>query len=418
MSRPLAYGIDFGTSNSLVSIAYPDRVEVVDVGSRRVPENLPSVIYLASDGNKAAGDPALQQYLVTGGRDSRLLVGIKSDLSDRLLHQTSSWGRTYSFPDLVAVILQALKRSADRASGAAVDRVVLGHPVAFLGTEGADFEQLQQLALGRLGQAAERAGFNDIEFMPEPAAAVQDELTPEGVVVALDFGGGTFDVAVVNFAADQAEVLSLQGAAIGGERFDQLLFDAVVGPELGLLDEYVDEKGRVQRLPSRLRAKARSVLGLRDLLGDVTMPEILGRFKNYQGGEKLARIEELLFGGFGFAFYEAIEQAKIDLSTKQTTSIEFHRARLDVSIPLTRARFDDLIAADIELLKRTIVMALEQAGVPPRSVRAVLRTGGSASIPLFVSMVEDLFGPGKTQSRAPFTTVVHGLGCYAQELWK
>jgi hypothetical chaperone protein len=99
---------------------------------------------------------------------------------------------------------------------AKIDRVVLGHPVAFVRTEGPQFEELQALAIARLGQAAEKAGFAEIEFLPEPAAAVQDELTPEGVVVALDFGGGTFDVAVVEFSAERADVLALQGAAVGG----------------------------------------------------------------------------------------------------------------------------------------------------------------------------------------------------------
>jgi hypothetical chaperone protein len=417
MSEALAYGVDFGTSNSLISIAYPDRVAVVDVGSRRVPENLPSIIYLAADGNRAAGDPALEQYLVTGGRESRLLVGLKSDLSDRFLSQTSSWDRTYSVPDLVAIVLSALKQRADRLCGTKVDRVVLGYPVAFAGTEGPEFEMRQELAVTRLQEGAELAGFRDMQLLPEPAAAVQDEVTPDGVVVALDFGGGTFDVAVVEFSDEQGEVLALQGASIGGERFDQLLFDALVGPALGLHSEYRDEYGQLQRLPSRLRAKSRSVLGLRDLIGDVTMPQIIERFRKYEGGEKLAAIQELLYGGLGFAFYESIEQAKIDLSTRSSTSIEFHASRLNLSIPVSRETFDSLIADDVQVLRRTILRALEQCDVAPNKVQAVLRTGGSASIPAFLSMVEEVFGTGKLQAREPFTTVVRGLGCYAQTIW-
>jgi hypothetical chaperone protein len=127
---PIAYGIDFGTSNSLVSVAWPDRIAVVDVASRRVRENLPSVIYLNADGNRAAGDEAVEQFLVGAGVNSRLLVGIKNDLSDPSLKQTSSWELSWTLSDLVAVILRRLKRAADAWTGTSVDRVVLGQPGA------------------------------------------------------------------------------------------------------------------------------------------------------------------------------------------------------------------------------------------------------------------------------------------------
>ena len=112
--QAIAYGIDFGTSNSLISIARPGSVEVVDLGSRRVRQNLPSVIYLNADGNRVAGDPAIEQYLVSAGVNSRLLVGIKSDLSDSRLKGTSSWGMSWTLSDLVEVILRALKAGRRR----------------------------------------------------------------------------------------------------------------------------------------------------------------------------------------------------------------------------------------------------------------------------------------------------------------
>ncbi len=128
-NKPIAYGIDFGTSNSLISIAWPDRVEVLDVGGRRVPENLPSVIYLNADGNRDAGDRAIEQFLVSAGVNSRLLVGIKGDLSDPMFHTTRSWGLSWTPVDLVAVVMRALKNIADAYTGTTVERVVLGHPV-------------------------------------------------------------------------------------------------------------------------------------------------------------------------------------------------------------------------------------------------------------------------------------------------
>lgn len=174
---PVAYGIDFGTTNSTISIAYPDRVEVVHAGSQDV---LPSIVYLHRDANRAAGEDAVAQFLVTGshktqcsrcelvkhdsegaysdcrqyrrgGRcnDARLISGLKSELSETDFLDTHSWATDFTLPDLVAVVMRRLKTIADRASGADVRKVVLGHPVVFVGAEGKNFKERQATASPR-----------------------------------------------------------------------------------------------------------------------------------------------------------------------------------------------------------------------------------------------------------------------------
>lgn len=415
--KPIAYGIDFGTSNSLISIAWPDRVEVIDVGGRRVPQNLPSVIYLNADGNRAAGDPAIEQFVVSGGVNSRLLVGIKSDLSDPTFQATRSWGLSWTPVDLVGVVMRALKNIADRHTGGNVERVVLGHPVAFVGSEGANFYQRQGLAMDRIVAAAEQVGFREVETLPEPSAAAEEEDIAEGLVVALDFGGGTFDVAVVDFRPDGAEVIGLKGASVGGERFDQLLFNAKVAHELGLLNEYVSPDGQRHRLPARILAHSASMLDLRSLLVDPTLPPLIARYRGYQGGANLERLEMLLYGGFAYRFYEAVEEAKIRLSTDEETFIDFHATRFDFRTPVTRKEFEGLIRDDIDLLASTVAMAVDEANVSRNDVVQVVRTGGSSSIPLFVDMVSSMFPKAAMAQRPPYTTVVQGLGHFAQGVW-
>lgn len=415
---PLAYGIDFGTSNSQIALAWADRTEVVSVGGRRVAENLPSVIYLNRDGNQAAGDDAIEQYLVSAGVDSRLLVGIKSDLADPSFKSTQSWGYSWTPPELVAVVMLALKRAADRHTGHTCRRVVLGHPVAFVGTEGPDYDLRQETAMKRLIESARLAGFEEIDTLEEPSAAAQDEDPgPGGILVALDFGGGTFDVAVVDYGRDPAEVIGLQGAAIGGERFDQLLFNAKVAPELGLLEEYGAPDGSRHRLPARVMAGSRSMLDLRSLLLDYTLPEILRRFQTFTGGERLVLLEQLLYGGFAYSFFEAVEDAKIRLSVDEQTTIQFRGGGFDMSVPVTRIEFESLIENDIALIEATIQNALADAGVTAASATRVIRTGGSSSIPLFVDMVMAMFGSERMVQRPPFTAVVQGLASYSQMVW-
>ena len=98
--------------------------------------------------------------------------------------------------------MRRLKIAADGATGANVRRVVLGHPVVFVGAEGLDYRQRQGMAEQRLQEAAAQAGFNEVVLLDEPAAAVINEDLPEGYALAADFGGGTFDVAVIKFAPD------------------------------------------------------------------------------------------------------------------------------------------------------------------------------------------------------------------------
>lgn len=144
-------------------------------------------------------------------QDARIATELKSFLADDSFTSTHSWARDFDLPEFVTTVLRELKRAADRSTGSDVRRAVIGYPVVFAGAEGPGVESRQGLALDRLVTAAQRAGFEEVEFLEEPAAAVVDERLERGLVVVVDFGGGTFDVAVVDLAPDQGEVIALQG---------------------------------------------------------------------------------------------------------------------------------------------------------------------------------------------------------------
>jgi hypothetical chaperone protein len=445
---PIAYGIDFGTTNSSIAVAYPGRVEVIPVETTAMPEILPSIVYLHRDKNRAAGREAVEQFLVTGshktrcgrcdlvewsggrresdcrqyrpGRgcnDARLVSGLKSELSQSDFVSTHSWATDFTLPDLVAVILRRLKIEADRATGADVRKVVLGHPVVFAGAEGPHYTEFQATAEKRLQQAATQAGFEEVALLEEPAAAVIDEDLEEGIALAADFGGGTFDVALIKFTPDGGDVVALAGVEIGGEQFDRLLFQAKVAPALHLGELFETRPGIRRNLPNWLQNRLSTLSGLKSLLSDPNTASTLAEYRSATGGERLAAVTEILYSGYGYQFYRAIEDAKIALSTRGSSSIEFHRPRLDLSIPVSREGFEQLIARPMEIVRGEILKALQIADVSPEHVSLVLRTGGSSSIPAFVRMLEEIFDPSIVQERPVYTTVVHGLASYAQEVW-
>ncbi len=444
MSAPMAYGIDYGTTNSSISVAYSDRVEVLELDSGApLPSALPSISYLHRDGLLLAGAEAVEQFAITGdqrttcqrcslvsrvrvGRrkweshtycqqyekgsgclDSRLMGELKNELSNDRFRKTHSWARDYEMEDLCAIIIADLKRRADQHTGRDVNRAVVGYPVAFFGTAGDRYDHLQDVAESRLREAAYRAGFAEVELFPEPAAAALDEVLDDGYAVAVDFGGGTFDVAVIKITEGEGEVVSMEGAAVGGSIFDRLIFERKVAPLLGL------DKSSV---PAWFKSGLASWGKFKHLL---TNPQTFIVLQELQrANRKMGDIvNSIVREGQAFRFYKAIENAKIALSKVERSSIEFHPPQGDLSIPLHRSEVNEMVSPYLRAVESQITRALEGAGITSGQVSIVLRTGGSSHLVAFIRMLNRLFGAEKIREREAFTTVAYGLGVVAQETW-
>ena len=427
-ARPLGYGIDFGTSNSAVSIAYADRVEVVPLGRSRAAMTLPSFVYLHRAGRRSAGDEAVKTFLKSGHEktdcwkcplapygwdtdcrqyrkgggcsDARLLSGVKHELAKIGFAGTNSWAVDFSVGDLVSVVLKRLKQEADESANEIVKSVVLGHPVVFAGADPNDRQASDKEAFRRLEEAARSAGFEQIAFLPEPTAAVIGEATHHGVEIAVDFGGGTFDVAVMDSRDGEPRITGTAGVAVGGEILDGVLFETSVGPALGL-----------DVLPSWLFNELRTSSSVRLLMADPGIPSILARI----GGTQADLVHALLYDGHAYDFYKGIESAKIALSSSEQTELRF--PPLGLAMTLRRSAFEAMIRPELGLVRDAIERALTEANITRKEVGRVLLTGGSAYIPAFRADLADAFGPERLEQRDAFTAVVHGLGVRAQQLW-
>jgi hypothetical chaperone protein len=427
-AAPIGYGIDFGTSNSAISIAYPDRVDVLALGPSRSAMTLPSFVYLHRGGRRAAGDEAVKTFLKSGHEktdcwncalapygwdtdcrqyrkgggcnDARLLSGVKHELAKVGFAGTNSWATDFTVGALVAVVLKRLKDEADAAVVEGARRVVLGHPVVFAGADPDHRAAADAEAFDRLEQAAVEAGFAEVAFLPEPTAAVIGEPKHPDVEIAVDFGGGTFDVAVMDSRDGDPRIAGLAGVAVGGEMLDGVLFETSVGPALGL-----------EALPSWLFNELRTASSVRLLMADPGIPAILTRI----GGKAGDLVHALLYQGYAYDFYKAIEAAKIALSSSEVTELRF--APLGLQVTLRRSAFESMIRPELDLVREAIGRALDEARVSPSDVDRVLLTGGSAYIPAFRADLAQTFGEDRLEQRDAFTAVVHGLGVRAQQLW-
>ena len=409
--KPVAYGIDFGTTNSAVSVAWDDgSAEVVPVGESGSPV-VPSILYLDATGNRSVGELAVRTHLVSGAKQGRLMSSIKSWLTDEKFTSTQAPnGRMLKMEDLVAGILGHLKQAADRHTGDRCTRVVLGRPVVFAGAIGDRFEQQTELAKRRLVEAARKAGFEEVALLDESTAALQGEDVADGVVVAADFGGGTFDVSVVEAKPEYWEVLSTHGVAVGGEFFDGLVFDTCASPALGLNREY-PYFGKSLPVPYSI-SRMRTMEGTLRMMSEDSTAATLERWR-----DRLPVVNDIVFGGHAYAFYRAVEGTKIELSSESSASLSFNRPGIAVHSPMTRERLDELMRPAMKKIGSTIDYALDSAEVAPTEVTRVVRTGGSSAIPSFVQLLEDRFGADRVQERDAFATVALGLAIHAYSLW-
>lgn len=443
--KPVGYGIDFGTSNSAIAIAYPDRVDVVPVEPLGLlPSMLPSLLYLHRDGTRLTGTDAAETYGLTGmarhlcrlcplvegwtgdqpdtscrsavrdggSNDARLLAGLKYDLADPRSVGTHSWAVDFEIEDQLCYVLRRLKRAADRTCGEDVRRVYLGRPVEFPGTAaGGD----DDLAEARLRRAAERAGFTEVRFLLEPVAASLVEPEADGNLLMLDFGGGTFDV--LAWPADEDADSGISGRDIGGQNLDRALFAAKFEPTLGLDVTQRGQSGAEMRMPALWKRGFSGFSMLRRLMAEEDFGNWLRSGMKGPNAAAYAAMNALVNGGAAHEFYRAIEQAKIALTDVESTRVRLERDGLKVDVQVDRSDLDAIFAQYRAQIDLCIDEALEKAGLEEGQIDTVVTTGGSSRLAPFVKHVQNRFGSERVKARDPFSMVVRGLGEEARNEW-
>lgn len=317
--------------------------------------------------------------------------------------------RLYPVEDLIALIMRAMRDSAEKTLGHPVEGVAIGRPVKFSDEPGAD-----EKAEAILRQAALFAGFKKIHFELEPVAAayVYHHQTPvrENLLV-FDFGGGTLDLTVMKVGNNEPlEILATHGVLLGGDDLDR----ALIRP----LKRYFGE-GATLADGSPLPAHVTEMLESWQMMVNLSRPRYYNVFVQGKKGshpEAIQRLEKLVRANLGFALFQELEQAKIRLSKETKTKIHFTINGTDIDEWITRAQFEGLIREELELAANAVDAVLAQSGLLPGQIHAVLRTGGSAEIPAFIEMLAQRFGAERLRALNPFETIVGGLAIKASEL--
>lgn len=414
----IVFGIDFGTTNSALSVYRNGMVEVLAVdGDDCAGELMRSVLYFNEENEIYAGQEAIRQYVVDGA-SGRFMQSIKTFLPNTSFVSTEVFGKRYEIDDLVAIILRKIKACGEAHVGCSVESVVLGRPVVFSTDTVKD-----AVAEKRLEKAARKAGFKNIWFQYEPVAAAlafEDSLPTgqERIVFIGDFGGGTSDFSVIRVKGGdyarsdrRSDVLSLGGVYVAGDKFDsQIMWDKVAHhfgryasyKSMGK-DEWITiPKGIVytlcqwHRIPllraRKTREQIRVIKNTTDDLGAIE------------------HLENIINDNYGFFLFQAIEKAKCELSGQEQTLISFTERDLSINEEISRGNFETINADNFQQIADCIDEVVARSGLLPTQMDTVFLTGGTSRMPFIQALFAERFGRDKLENRDAFTSVVHGLG--------
>ncbi|MBN1275502.1 molecular chaperone DnaK [Candidatus Woesearchaeota archaeon] len=345
-------GIDLGTTFSAVAVMEGGKATIIPnaEGSRTTP----SVVSITDDGERLVGQIAKNQAITNPDNTVR---SIKRHMGED--HKTKMQGKEYTPQEISAMILQKLKTDAEAYLGEKVEKAVITVP--------AYFEDAQRQATKDAGRIA---GLQVERIINEPTAASLAYGLDKGqdhTILVFDFGGGTFDVSILELGDSVFEVKATNGDNhLGGDDIDDLIID-------WLADKF---------------KKAQGI----DLKKDRT---------------SLQRLKE------------AAEKAKIELSNKSKTSINIPFITADDKGPkhlneeLTRAEFERLISDIIERLKVPTMQALNDAKLKPADIDKVIFVGGSTRIPKVQELVKSITGKDGDKSVNPDEAVALGAAIQA-----
>ncbi len=419
------YGIDFGTSNTVVTTGDGGKSRVLRLGTEGV---IPSLLYFERDKRPSVGAEAVKDYteaLQLFKNNSnlynhfRFFQAIKLALKDPLFSGTQVFGTFWPPESLAGLFLREVKRQADAETASDTKEVVLGRPVK-LGTSPESDAILQE----RFRKACEFAGFNRVEFVLEPVGAAVSLLgnmpgnmpgTRSGTrpvnVLVFDFGGGTLDISIARISGTSVEILSSGGCDLGGYMLNEDISRVRIINHFGFSGKFRTMTGRYLDMPTWITDQVASFYALP--LADISMTRrtIKDLIPDARPLDKprLKGLMEFLDKNMAFGLFRQIDEAKIRLSAHEDSKIQFLvPPHLAIDESLNRVDFQTIIERHIQAARNLVLQTISSASLEAIKIDAVVRVGGSSRIPLFIEMLERLF-PGRVSEGEVFTSIALGL---------
>jgi hypothetical protein len=231
--------------------------------------------------------------------------------------------------------------------------------------------------------------------------------------LVFDFGGGTLDLTLAEVGGSTPpHIIATLGVLVGGDDLDRRLMQYLL--------KHFGGMPRPGRRASMARALPPDVFDLLEnwqTMPLLSRPHYLKLLNEYRADNPPAidALITLVTRNLGFQLFHEIEQAKIRLSDAPVTPLNFNHSGIDIRESVTRYKFEELIAPEIEAVDSGVRQILHDAAVKPEQVDVVLRTGGTSAVPAFTGLLSEIFDRRKLRSLELLTSVVGGLAIAARE---
>ena len=421
MSFNQAYAIDFGTTNSLLSFVDGRNIKNLDLDKLNDDASiLRSIMFYSKEGSPSFGQAAINQYVDESG-DGRFLRSVKKYLPKESFSGTIINNKFYSIEDLIGRFLREMKSRADSITGLDIRSVVMGRPAKFSQDSSED-----KLAQDRLQRAANIAGFELINFCPEPLAAAYEfkkTISDEKLLLVVDLGGGTSDFTVIKIhpgAYQESDVLSIGGVAVAGNKLDGCIMGSKIAPHLGSEVNYkLPMSNNVLQMPASIKLNLMSPADI-VLMSRKDIMKFLQEVKKCtftdQDNESLENLFSLIQENQGFSIYEEIEKCKKEACINGSYKFSYEQDDVNIYEELSYDEFTSITKDKIDQIFTELNQVMKMAGVNPGQIDLICCTGGTSKVPEVSHRLVKIFGQEKINTFQNFHSVIHGLAERAVQL--
>jgi hypothetical chaperone protein len=408
------YGIDFGTSNSVLSIFNEDNNEIVSTIS------VPSILYFPDEYDAAlplvyyVGNEAINSY-INDGMKGRFMKSIKRVLPRTNFIETRIHNKSFNAAGLVTLIIKDLKTKADAIIGYDCKKAIIGRPVYF----DDDNTLNDSIAQKRLTQAAQQAGLDQIRFQYEPigaAFAYEKTISKKERVLVADLGGGTTDFTFVELdpmkrmVKDRRnDILATGGIYIGGDSFDSAFMWDRGTPYFGRGVMYESMPGKMVDVPPSFFSNICSWEKMNFFNGLKVQNDLRQYYSYSKQNEKIKNLITLTENNLGYSVFQSIEKTKVDLSEKPMSHFSYDKIDIHIDEPISLADYNKIIDKDLTKIKNYLETFLAKNKIAPESIDTLFLTGGTSMVHAVQSLFKSTFPHTAIKSDDNFISVSKGL---------
>lgn len=413
MSRYL-YGIDFGTTNSALSIYDEEKEEIISTIS------IPSILYFQQEQSNSAplnyvvGQDAIEAYL-NDGMKGRFMKSIKRVLPRSSFIETRVHNKRLNASDLVSNILRELKQKADAIIGEDCRKAIIGRPV-FFDDDHADKDALAQR---RLSKAAEQSGFENVRFQFEPigaAFAYEKTISKCERVLVADLGGGTTDFTYlildpknVGKKDRRSDIIATGGIYIGGDSFDSAFMWDKGTPHFGKDTQYEAGLGKMLTVPISLFANICSWEQMNFFNGQKIKNDIDNYYYHSKQNRKFKNLLTLINNNLGYSVFQSIEKTKVALSHTEQSDFRYKQMDIEIDEPITLANYNQIIEKDLNKISNYLDTFLANANIKAEEIDSLFLTGGTSLVWAIQELFRTKFPGIPVHTGDNFISVAKGL---------